>query len=109
MKRHCMAVAASICALALAPSTALADGQGGGLLGGLVSQTQAASNTNQTTQEANSTASNKQVNVNAPVSILSQGSNNGVVNQSNNGYTSSRANNQNADGAGKHPKPDRLC
>jgi hypothetical protein len=92
MKRHHLAMAVSVLALAAAPSTALA---GGGSLGGLVQQTQTATNSNETNQTANSTATSEQTNVNAPVSILSEGSNNGDVNQSNEGETSSSAQNNN--------------
>jgi hypothetical protein len=92
MKRHHLAMAVSVLALAAAPSTALA---GGGSLGGLVKQTQTATNSNETNQTANSTATSEQTNVNAPVSILSEGSNNGDVNQSNEGDTSSSAQNNN--------------
>ncbi len=71
MKRHCMAMAVSVLALAAAPSTALAGG--GGLLGGLVQQTQTATNSNETNQTANSTATSEQTNVNAPISIMQLG------------------------------------
>jgi hypothetical protein len=93
MKRHHMAMAVSVLALAAAPSSALA---GGGSLGGLVQQTQTATNSNETNQTANSTATSEQTNVNAPVSILSEDSNNGDVNQSNKGETSSSAQNNNS-------------
>jgi hypothetical protein len=85
-------MAVSVLALAATPSTALA---GGGSLGGLVEQTQTATNSNETNQTANSTATSEQTNVNAPISILSEGSNNGDVNQSNKGETSSSAQNNN--------------
>src|SRR5581483_3695764 len=99
MKRHCIAMAASVCALVLAPSAALAgtnnDRGGTGLLGGLVKQTQSAGNQNSTEQSASSEASSQQTNVNAPVAILSSGSNDGNVDQSNTGTTSSQAGNGN--------------
>ena len=79
MKRHWMALAAGVCALAVAPSTALAEEQGSG--GQQVSQTQSAANENSTEQSASSEASSQQVNVNAPVTVDSPGSNNGDVNQ----------------------------
>src|SRR5579871_4308755 len=102
MKRHCMAMAASVCALALAPSAALAGGNdnGGGLLGGLVKQTQSASNQNTTEQSAQSEASSRQTNVNIPIAILSPGSNDGNVDQSNTGTTSSKAGNGNSTAQG---------
>ena len=96
MKRHFMATAVSALALAAAPSTALAGSPGGdGPLGGLVKQTQSATNSNSTSQTAESKATNEQTNVNVPVSILSVGANNGDVHQSNNGHTSSSATNNN--------------
>src|SRR5579863_7647525 len=96
MKRHCIAMAASLCALVVAPGTALAGQGGGGPLGGLVKQVQSATNQNSTEQSAASEASSQQTNVNAPVAILSPGSNDGNVDQSNTGTTSSHAGNGNS-------------
>ncbi len=96
MKRHCIAVAASLCAFALVPGTALADTQDGGLVGGLVKQVQAVVNQNETTQTADSSATSQQTNINAPVSILSSGSNDGDVQQSNNANTSASSQNSNS-------------
>ena len=59
-------------------------------------QDQSASNTNSTEQNADSTAETKQLNVNAPVSILSSGSNNGDVDQSNDAHTTAAAGNANS-------------
>jgi len=52
-------------------------------------------NSNQTSQDAKSEAKTEQTNVNAPISILSYGSNNGDVHQGNAAYTSSNAKNEN--------------
>ncbi len=95
MKRHCIAVVASACALAVAPSVALAGNGPSGTLGALVKQTQTATNQNTTEQSASSEASSQQTNINAPISILSSGSNDGAVNQSNEGKTTSAAGNAN--------------
>ena len=95
MNRHCIAMAASVCALALAPSAALAGNGTGGPAGGLIKQTQTATNQNATEQSASSEANSKQTNINAPVSILSSGSNNGDVHQSNNANTSASSDNNN--------------
>jgi hypothetical protein len=73
-------MAASVCALALVPSTALA-GTESGVVGSLVKQVQTATNENTTEQSASSEASSKQTNINAPVAI---------------------------DRAGQHPEPGRL-
>jgi hypothetical protein len=54
--------------------------------------------TNGTDQNAKSKAETKQVNVNAPISIFSVGSNNGDVNQGNNANTSSSSSNWNDTG-----------
>jgi len=94
MKRHWIAMATSACALALTPSVALAGGQHGSL-GNLLEQSQTATNENTTEQSASSEASSRQTNVNMPISILSQGSNDGAVNQSNDAHTSSSAGNEN--------------
>src|SRR5438309_913636 len=51
--------------------------------------------TQKTGQEAESQATNKQTNLNVPVSVLSYGSNNGDVNQSNHGSANSPAENNN--------------
>src|SRR5207302_2002205 len=78
MKRHWMALAAGVCALAVAPSTALAGEQGSG--GQQVSQTQSASNENSTEQSASSEASSQQTNVNDPVTVDSPGLHDGLPN-----------------------------
>jgi len=49
-----------------------------------------------------SSATNKQTNVNVPIAILSKGSNNGDVNQSNKGDTSSSAQNNNGTEQSNH-------
>jgi hypothetical protein len=95
MMRHWITMAASVCALALAPSTALAGNGSGGLVGSLVQQAQTATNENTTEQSATSEASSKQTNVNAPVAIDSPGSNNGDVNQSNEANTKASSENNN--------------
>ena len=100
MKRHCIAVAASLCAFALVPGTALADTGDGGLIGGLVKQAQTVVNQNETTQTADSSATSEQTNINAPVSILSSGSNDGDVQQSNNANTSASSQNSNSTNQG---------
>jgi hypothetical protein len=105
MKRHCIAVAASACALALTPSAALA-GNNSGPLGGLIQQTQTATNQNITSQSATSEASSKQTNINAPISILSVGSNDGGVSQSNKGSASSKAGNVNGTEQDNHQSQD---
>jgi hypothetical protein len=53
-------------------------------------------NSNRTDQHAYADAFTKQVNVNAPISVLSYGSNNGNVDQSNKAYTDSNAENYNS-------------
>ncbi|MGA8364951.1 MAG: hypothetical protein WB709_10570 [Solirubrobacteraceae bacterium] len=88
-------MAASVCALALAPGTALAGEGGGGPLGGLLKQVQSATNQNTTEQSASSEASSQQTNINAPVAIDSPGSNNGDVNQSNDANTQASSENNN--------------
>jgi hypothetical protein len=55
-----------------------------------------ATNDNRTKQESGADAFTKQVNVNAPISVLSYGSNNGNVDQSNQAYTDSNAENDNS-------------
>jgi hypothetical protein len=55
-----------------------------------------ATNDNRTEQDAGANAFTKQVNVNAPISVLSYGSNNGNVDQSNQGYTNANAENYNS-------------
>ncbi|HEX4467769.1 MAG TPA: hypothetical protein VH025_11330, partial [Solirubrobacteraceae bacterium] len=57
-------------------------------------------------QNANSKAKNEQTNVNAPISVLSVGSNNGKVDQSNHGKTSSRAGNSNETAQGNWQSQD---
>src|SRR3970282_2590569 len=59
------------------------------------SQTQQATNENSTTRDAESTAETHQVNVYAPVAVLSPGSNNGDVEQSNEAETTAVAVNDN--------------
>jgi len=58
-------------------------------------QDQFAKNDNSTEQKSSADATTKQVNVNAPVSILSFGANNGDVNQSNQADTQANARNDN--------------
>ena len=58
-------------------------------------QDQTASNTNSTDQDADATASTDQVNINAPISILSSGANGGDVDQSNQADTDATAGNGN--------------
>jgi hypothetical protein len=66
-----------------------------GCRGRRIDQDQTASNSNRTDQDANATAETTQVNVNAPVAILSPGSNNGDVDQSNDATTIAEASNWN--------------
>src|SRR5437588_388178 len=94
MKRHWIAMAASVCALAVAPSTALAGEVGNG--GQQVDQTQSARNENSTEQSASSEASSEQTNVNAPVTVDSPGSNNGDVKQSNGAENNASSTNNNS-------------
>ena len=89
MKRHWLAMAASICALAVAPGTALAGDLGSGSQ--QVEQIQTAANENSTEQSASSEASSQQANVNVPVAVNSPYSNNGDVNQSNSAENSARS------------------
>ncbi|MFL5819044.1 MAG: hypothetical protein ACJ76L_15800, partial [Conexibacter sp.] len=63
--------------------------------GGNLSQSQQASNDNSTDQKADSTATTKQANVNAPISVLSYGSNNGDARQSNDAKTIAKSENEN--------------
>ncbi len=63
-----------------------------------VSQT--GSNDNHTSQNATSEATTEQVNVNAPISVFSVGSNNGDVKQSNDAYTSAKSSNENGTSQG---------
>ncbi|MFL5816715.1 MAG: hypothetical protein ACJ76L_03850, partial [Conexibacter sp.] len=86
------AVCAGALALALTPTAALA---GGDPVNGTLDQVQQATNSNSTTQSASSEATTKQVNVNAPVSVLSKGSNNGDVDQSNDATTVASSQNSN--------------
>ena len=96
MARKWLALATSLCALAIAPATAAADsGKGGGPLGTLIKQVQSATNENQTEQSASSDANTEQVNVNAPVAVMSPGSDNGRVDQSNEAETVSASQNNN--------------
>ena len=83
MNRHWLAVAASACALAVAPSAALAGTPGIHIGGQQVDQTQSATNQNSTEQSAASEASSQQTNVNVPIAVNSPCSNNGDVDQSN--------------------------
>ena len=64
-------------------------------LGTVIGQSQHASYANSTSQFAGALASTNQVNVNAPIAVLSPGSNNGDVSQSNNATTTARASNEN--------------
>jgi hypothetical protein len=77
--------------LAVGAGTASADG----LTDGLIEQAQSATNANTTDQSSSANAETSQLNVNAPISILSYGSNNGDVNQSNDASTTAVAVNQN--------------
>src|SRR4051794_18159329 len=86
------AVCAGALALALTPTAALA---GGDPVSGTLDQVQQATNSNSTSQSADSTATTKQANVNAPVSVLSKGSNNGDVDQSNDAPTGAASGNSN--------------
>ncbi len=61
----------------------------------LLTQSQDATNTNTTDQDATANAETTQVNVNAPIAILSPGANNGDVDQSNTADTSATAGNSN--------------
>ena len=95
MSKRWLAIAVSVCALAVAPSTALAGGSDG--TGGQeVSQSQSASNQNSTEQSASSEASSYQTNVNAPVTVDSPGSNNGDVNQGNRAENNAYSSNNNS-------------
>jgi hypothetical protein len=100
MPRSWLAVVTSLCALAVAPSAALADTANGGVTGTLVHQAQSATNENKTEQTATSEASSEQVNVNAPVAVMSPGANDGDVHQSNQAETvaASQNNNETAQG-----------
>src|SRR5436305_5748974 len=94
MHRRWFAIVVSICALAIAPSTAFAGGSDGAA-GQEVSQSQSGTNENSTEQSASSEASSYQTNVNAPVTVGSPGSNNGDVNQGNAAYNSASSSNNN--------------
>ena len=61
-----------------------------------VEQDQQASNSNSTEQQASSEAHSKQVNVNAPVAVMSPGSDNGDVYQSNQAQTVAASQNNNS-------------
>ena len=63
--------------------------------GGAVDQSQDATNGNETNQHGDADASTKQVNVNAPISILSWGANGGAVSQGNQADTKAFAKNVN--------------
>jgi hypothetical protein len=63
--------------------------------GATITQTQDATNTNTTDQTATANAETTQVNVNAPIAILSPGANNGDVDQSNTADTNATAGNSN--------------
>ena len=95
MKRQYLAMVASVCAFSLTPAAALAGGNQDQGAAGLTKQVQSATNKNSTEQSAGSEASSRQTNVNAPISILSYGSNNGNVTQGNNATTKSSAGNSN--------------
>jgi hypothetical protein len=95
MPRRWLAVATSLCALAVAPSAALADTANGRVIGTLVHQAQNATNENKTEQTATSEASSEQVNVNAPVAVMSPGANDGDVHQSNQAETVALSQNNN--------------
>jgi hypothetical protein len=71
-------------------------GSQGGQWNGKDSRNDNATNDNRTDQQARADASTKQVNVNAPISVLSFGSNNGNVDQSNKAYTDANAENYNS-------------
>jgi hypothetical protein len=64
----------------------------------LLTQTQEATNTNETTQNAEPSAETNQVNVYLPIAVLSHGSNNGDVDESNEADTTVVANNENGTG-----------
>ena len=100
MKRHLMALLASTVVLGVAPSGALAleEVECGAAKHVAVSQTQCATNENETNQTASSEATSEQKNVNVPISVLSADSNNGNVDQSNRGHTTSSAQNNNGTG-----------
>jgi len=113
MKSKAIALCASLLALGLTPAAALASDGGSN---GTLDQVQQATNTNSTSQSAESTATTKQVNVNAPISVLSKGSNNGDVHQSNdattvaksqNDNTTNQSNTQNQHGSVQGGGPDR--
>jgi hypothetical protein len=93
VKRTTLVACASALALALAPTGAFASD--GGPVGSALDQVQQAANTNSTSQSADSSATTKQANVNAPISVLSKGSNNGDVHQSNDATTISKSENNN--------------
>jgi len=94
MHKRWLAIAGSVCALAVAPSTAFAGGTDG--IGGQeISQIQSAANQNSTEQSAASEASSYQTNVNAPVTVDSPGSNNGDVNQGNRAENDAHSTNYN--------------
>jgi hypothetical protein len=94
MHKRWLAIAVSVCALAVAPSTAFAGGNDG--IGGQeVSQIQSATNQNSTEQSASSEASSDQTNVNAPVTVDSPGSSNGDVNQGNKAENNASSTNYN--------------
>lgn len=75
---------------------------------GSVTQAQQASNGNQTSQSADSKATQKQTNINAPVSILSSCVNGGQVDQTNNGTTEASSGNTNSTGQGNTQTQDAL-
>jgi hypothetical protein len=60
-----------------------------------IDQDQTATNDNTTDQRSDATATTKQANVNAPISVLSWGANNGDVEQSNDADTTAKAGNSN--------------
>jgi hypothetical protein len=90
----CASFAGGMLAVAAGPASATEQPDPGSA----IEQTQTATNTNTTDQTADSSAETYQVNVNAPISILSYGSNNGDVDQSNNADTTAVSYNGNDTG-----------
>jgi hypothetical protein len=104
MRRPSWALGAGVLALALAPAPALAGDPSGGLL----DQVQKAGNGNSTTQQADSSATTKQANVNVPVSVLSKGANNGDVDQSNHAKPTAKSSKSQRHRAQHRPIPERV-
>src|SRR5579859_5735564 len=92
-RRQWMATAVSVCALAVAPSAALAGEPAA--VGQLIKQTQTATNENGTEQTATSNASSQQTNVYVPIAVASPGSNGGDVSQSNHAENEASSENNN--------------